>query len=101
MSDSKEWIQRIETYRYSQDDRAKAGKYAKEYDQKVKDFLSNFKEKVLECGEFDVKKEPWRLLALAGFRKYNLKFVQKPGDKGLMKVSLVKQKISRAMTGLK
>ena len=86
-------------------------KYQKEIEPKVSAFLDDMKQKVLILGTFNLNKEPWRLLAVAEYRKYNLKIRErkldeKPKSKveektkvdekppSLVELSLVKQKLS-------
>jgi len=73
MSNSIEWQKRQELHRYSQDDRALAYKFTKELDPLVDEFLADQQKKRLVIGTYDTTREPWRLLAVGGFRKYNLK----------------------------
>lgn len=92
MSESKEWNDRLINKRWSQDDRNLSWKFSKEIDNKIDAFLNNNKEKVFVVGEYDLSKEPWRLLAVADFRKYGLKLQQEQSttDKKITKLSLSK-----------
>ena len=76
MSNTVEWQKRQENHRYSQDDRALAYKFTKEIDPLIDKFLGDRKKKLLVVGTYDTTKEPWRLLAVAGYRKYGLKLLE-------------------------
>lgn len=72
MSQTKEWVNRYNNRHWSQDERALSSKFQKEVDTKIDDFLGA-RENSLLLGEFNLDQEPWRVLALNDFKKYNLK----------------------------
>jgi hypothetical protein len=112
MSNTSAWTKRISNYRYSQDERALSWKFKNEINSRVEAFLDDQSAKELIIGTYDIGKEPWRLLAIADYRKYNVKIGTRPvstqstepeqkQDNPLIKKSniveviLVKQKLSK------
>jgi hypothetical protein len=93
MSTTKSWIEHAEAYRYSQDDRTKQWKYEKSLAPTINAFLDDVKQNSLIVGQFDLKKEPWRLMAIIAYRKYNLKIMEKTINENLVEISVVKRKM--------
>ena len=93
MSNTAEWQNRSANYRYSQDDRVLSYKYKKEIEPIVNKFLDSHTSKKLLIGTFDVSSEPWKLLAIADYRKFGLKmrqYVKNKETPNLVSVTLVK-----------
>jgi hypothetical protein len=99
MSGSAEWMNRSEHHRYSQDDKMLSYKYSKEIDPIIDKFLTDQKEKSIVIGQFDSTKEPWKILTISQYCKYNLKMIEivipDQFNKNLKEYSLHKQKLSR------
>jgi hypothetical protein len=99
MSGTSSWATRSENYRYSQDDRAKQWKYEKELTPKVEAFVDDLKQNSLVLGKFNFELDPWRMAAIYGLRKYNVKILEKACEEGLTEITIVRQKLSRVNTG--
>jgi hypothetical protein len=91
MSDTKRWIKRAETYRYSQDDRTKQWKYEKSLEPTINAFLDDCKQTNLVVGQFNLELEPWRMAAIMSFRKYQLKLHVNTLEGDLTEISLTKK----------
>ncbi len=96
MSNTKEWQDRLAKHRYSQQDSTLAYKFTESLKKEVDKFLDDFMMKTFSCGKYDLKKEPWRLLALAEFRKYGVKVkeVLDLAEPSLTELVLEKEKFS-------
>lgn len=94
MSNQASWSKRLESYRYSQDERMLSYKFSQELEAKFEAFSNAAGQKSLLIGEFDVSKEPWRNLAIkTAARKFNFKTLEK--EKGnIMEYHVYKQKLS-------
>ena len=95
MSDTSSWQNRIANYRYSQDDRALSYKYTKEIEPIIDAFLDDIKIKKQVIGTFNTKLEPWRLLAIASFRKYGIKVresIADPATPDLVTITVIKSR---------
>jgi hypothetical protein len=93
MSNTVEWQRRQEIHRYSQDDRHLAYLFTTKLDPLVTVFLTQGKDKHMVVGTYDIIVEPWRLLAVAGFRKYGLKVrqvINDPLKPNMITINLVK-----------
>ena len=72
MSHTKEWVDRYANRHWSQDERALSDKFRRQVDALLDNFLAS-KDNALLTGEFNLEQEPWRVLALNDFKKFNLK----------------------------
>ena len=95
MSDTDEWLKRVETYRYSQDDRTKQWKCEKILTPIIDAFLDDAKQHTLVVGPYNLELEPWHLPAIVSFRKYNLKVQKKDLGDDLSEITLIKQKMQK------
>ena len=94
MSNQSSWAIRMESYRYSQDERMIAYKYEKELVPLFEQFNSMSGPKTMVLGPFDLAKEPWRYAAVQSMcRKYNFKVTEKE-TKSLVEYCISKQKLS-------
>ncbi len=93
MSNTDEWAKRLESHRYSLDERNLAYKYEKEITESINKFLDG-KDSAMKLGEFNFVLEPWRLVALNNFRKYGLKILEKriPSRDNIVEITLKKVK---------
>jgi hypothetical protein len=95
MSNTAEWQNRQENHRYSQDDRRLAYLFTIKLDPLIMKFLEQSTDKRITVGTYDTTAESWRLLAVAGFRKYGLKVRQtivNPLTPKMITISLVKSR---------
>jgi len=101
MSASKEWVSRLESHRYSQDDRGLAQRFQAAQTELVNKFLADHTEQTLVLGSFNLEKEAWRLLTLHYFRGLNVKIIQQqdPDHPELTRIILRKQKLSSVNLG--
>lgn len=95
MSDTKSWLKRAETYRYSQDDRTKQWKCEKKLEPIINAFLDDPKQSTMVVGSYNLELEPWQLAAIISFRKYNLKIQEKTLVDNLTEITIVKQKMQK------
>ena len=96
MSNTNEWSKRINSYRYSQDDRSLAYKFSREINDTVNTFLDDPKRRKMLVGTYDTRREPWRLLALAEFRKFGIKIqetIPDPLNPNDVQIVLVKTRL--------
>ncbi len=91
MSDTKRWLRRAETYRYSQDDRTKQWKYEKLLEPTINAFLDDNKQTSIVVGKYKLETEPWRMAAIMAYRKFNLKLVEKQLEDEQTEITLVKK----------
>ena len=90
MSTTTSWLKRSQVHRYSEDDRTKQWKFEYELKARVDPFLSNPQSKSLLIGSYNMELEPWRMAAIASFRKFGVKVIEKKLD-DLLEVTLVKR----------
>ncbi len=93
MSNTSSWIERSETHRYSQDDKSLAWKYQKELEPIVDKFLADYTQQRLIIGTFNLEKEPWRMISIIYFRKYQIKIIEKVVPAGT-EITLTKIKMT-------
>jgi hypothetical protein len=92
MSNTSEWVKRLETHRYSLDERALQYKFEREIKPKLDTYLSDPSTMVLVLGTYDLESEPWREFVIQDLRKYNLKIYRKEVE-NLTEITLRKIRI--------
>ncbi len=98
MSNSAEWTKRLDTHRYSQDERALANRFIREIKPRVDEFIDKSKEKSLLIGTYNLDKEPWRYLAVLEFRNH-VSVQLKKTESGLTEIMILRKTLSRQRLG--
>lgn len=94
MSNLGSWTKRMESYRYSQDDRMLTYKFEKELEPAFDQFVAMQVQKSMVLGPYDLSKEPWRYAAVQSMaRKYAFKVTEKETGNTVEYV-ISKQKLS-------
>ncbi len=95
MSNQNSWAKRLETYRYSQDERMLTYKFEKELTPVFDQLVSLPEQKVLVLGPYDLAKEPWRYAGVQSMaRKYNFKVTANETD-NLAEYTISKKSLSK------
>ena len=95
MSNQTSWTKRLESYRYSQDERMLTYKFEKELEPSFDKFNTMNEQKSMVLGPYDLSKEPWRLVAVRSMsRKYGFKVTEKETN-AMVEYTVSKQKLSR------
>lgn len=95
MSNQNSWTKRLESYRYSQDERLLAYKFEKELEEPFEKLMSMTDQKTMVLGPYDLTKEPWRPVAIKSLaRKYGFKVTEKETET-TSEYTVTKQKLSK------
>lgn len=95
MSNQNSWAKRLETYRYSQDERMLTYKFEKELTPAFDKLVGMADQKALVLGPYDLAKEPWRYAGVQSLaRKYNFKVTDREVD-GLVEYIITKKSLSK------
>ena len=90
MSTTKSWLKRSQEHRYSEDDRTKQWKFEYALKAQVDPFLADPQCKSIVLGQYNMELEPWRMAAIASFRKFGVKVIEKKVNE-LLEVTLLKR----------
>lgn len=95
MSNQYSWTKRLESYRYSQDERMLTYKFEKELEPSFDKFVNMLDQKSMVLGPYDISKEPWRFAAVQSMsRKYSFKVTEKETE-NMVEYTISKQKLSK------
>jgi hypothetical protein len=98
MSATKGWLDRMDNYHYSQDDRVLGFKFKQELIRKFDEFDADVKQNSIVIGEYNIAKEPWRALAIMELaRERSHKVISKPKEpeSPIYVYTVIKQKLSK------
>lgn len=98
MSATKGWMDRMDNYHYSQDDRVLGFKFKQELIRKFDEFDADVTQNSIVIGEFNIAKEPWRALAimeLARERSHKVIAKSKGEESPVIIYTVLKQKLSK------
>ena len=99
MSKTADWVNRITNYRYSQDDRVLAYRFAQEQEPKLLAFETSA-EKTMSVGPYNIDSEPWKVMTLKELaRKFAFKLTEQIDENGNVTFMFSKQKLSRQRMG--
>lgn len=94
MSATGSWSKRLESYRYSQDERMLSWKFTKELEPEFKKLSEMQDQKSMVLGPYDLSKEPWKFTAVQSLsRKFGFKVMEKENG-NLVEYYISKQKLS-------
>jgi hypothetical protein len=99
MSKTKTWNRRLQNHSYSLDDRNLSYNFSKNLEKDILKFLDNHEAHTMLIGEFNIEKEPWRMLAINDYKKFGVKILEKPINDKLTEIHLIKKSLSQHMAG--